>query len=280
MNWLRRHQTARLNDAMLLLLLIVVGVAAYFAMQLEPIPGGEDNFVENTQAGLLFAAAILFGLKLPKIEKDFRILFAFLSLASAFLFLEEISYGQRLFGYETPEAMSANEQNEVNLHNYPLFMLLTLLMATGIVVFGTVCFFKRNPIRIGQFILVPSLSRLKWLCIMLASVALAFGPGVLLGELDEDAVAKVHKFRYEHAELREGAEAAVAQYRADGGESRLMGPLVAAFRTIGLQDGEAQVLALTIIATELLETLLYAFVLHLALTHPRRWASRAVSDRP
>ena len=41
-----------------------------------------------------------------------------LGLGSALLFLEEISWGQRLFGFETPALWSEiNQQNEFNLHN-------------------------------------------------------------------------------------------------------------------------------------------------------------------
>jgi uncharacterized membrane protein YfcA len=32
--------------------------------------------------------------------------------------MEEISWGQRLFGYGTPESFAANRQGEVNLHNF------------------------------------------------------------------------------------------------------------------------------------------------------------------
>ena len=41
-----------------------------------------------------------------------------LALGSLFLFLEEISWGQRIFGLETPKwLMEINEQKEINLHN-------------------------------------------------------------------------------------------------------------------------------------------------------------------
>jgi len=45
-------------------------------------------------------------------------LFLILSIGFAFIFGEEISWGQRIFGIETPEYISQyNKQNEINLHN-------------------------------------------------------------------------------------------------------------------------------------------------------------------
>jgi hypothetical protein len=49
--------------------------------------------------------------------------FIYLGLAAVLIFGagEEISWGQRLFGFETPEAMEENEQEEFTVHNLPVF---------------------------------------------------------------------------------------------------------------------------------------------------------------
>jgi hypothetical protein len=46
-------------------------------------------------------------------------LYALLAIALLFVALEEISWGQRLFGIETPDAFSSNAQEELNVHNLP-----------------------------------------------------------------------------------------------------------------------------------------------------------------
>ena len=80
----------------------------------------EDGLVENLTAlsaflagGLLFAAAWMEKRRLP------RIAFLVGGLAMAFLGGEEISYGQRIFGFATPDFLSSNNQGESNFHNMP-----------------------------------------------------------------------------------------------------------------------------------------------------------------
>ncbi|GAB4568721.1 MAG: hypothetical protein Kow0077_00060 [Anaerolineae bacterium] len=49
--------------------------------------------------------------------------YIYLALALILLFggMEEISWGQRILGFETPEFMEANEQEEFSIHNLPEF---------------------------------------------------------------------------------------------------------------------------------------------------------------
>lgn len=84
----------------------------------------EDGIIENIQALLYLFGSVVwiyaFIIFRPetKIEKRRR-LFYFLFMAFfLFLFLEEISYGQRLFGITTPESLrEINLQDETNIHN-------------------------------------------------------------------------------------------------------------------------------------------------------------------
>jgi len=88
---------------------------------------GEDGVVEYVGAFGLFAAAALFfaafmrarGGSYGTIKK-----LALLALAALFFFGggEEISWGQRILGIETPEGLSeANVQDELNVHNLAVF---------------------------------------------------------------------------------------------------------------------------------------------------------------
>jgi hypothetical protein len=85
---------------------------------------GEDRIVEwITFAGFAGAAALAWSL-LGRARRRDRWSFAYLALLGFFCFAcagEEISWGQRVFGFETPERVAArNEQNEFNLHNLEL----------------------------------------------------------------------------------------------------------------------------------------------------------------
>jgi len=92
----------------------------------------EDGFYQNLGALLFLLAAIAFFVlaarpKLYRFEnknKKYTERLYFLSLAILFVFAfgEEISWGQRIFDYATPEAIKEiNEQDEFNLHNIGIF---------------------------------------------------------------------------------------------------------------------------------------------------------------
>ncbi len=80
----------------------------------------EDGVIETVQALLILLAAILsatIAWRLPG-RGPMVFMHAFLALLFFLMFGEEISWGQRIFGIETPEGMSAiNVQNEINIHN-------------------------------------------------------------------------------------------------------------------------------------------------------------------
>ena len=62
-----------------------------------------------------FVARLLIGLGHPRVGLV-HVIFA---VAFIFLALEEVSWGQRLFGWATPETLSSiNEQDEITLHNF------------------------------------------------------------------------------------------------------------------------------------------------------------------
>jgi hypothetical protein len=91
----------------------------------------EDGLVENLGAIFFFAASVMFFLTFHRIarskysrpHKGLGVwFFLLLGLMLFIAFGEEISWGQRIFGIETPEYMrTANVQEEISIHNLELF---------------------------------------------------------------------------------------------------------------------------------------------------------------
>jgi len=80
---------------------------------------GEDGFMENLTAGFALAASVILMIAARGLTRGSRILVLALALASFFFGMEEISWGQRIFGVATPEVLvEANHQGELNLHNF------------------------------------------------------------------------------------------------------------------------------------------------------------------
>jgi tetratricopeptide (TPR) repeat protein len=78
----------------------------------------EDLYGEWLQF-FLFAAAMVFSLRVVFSPSRYRLFFAVLALACFYVTMEEISWGQRLFGWSSPELFKTrNIQGETNLHNF------------------------------------------------------------------------------------------------------------------------------------------------------------------
>lgn len=105
----------------------------------------EDLVGEWAQTYFFLAAAIL-SVIVALQQSRYRWFFALLAVACSYVVLEEISWGQRIFGFDTPEFLKArNLQGEANLHN--LFTgphktllkdLISIGVAIGIAGFGLV----------------------------------------------------------------------------------------------------------------------------------------------
>ena len=99
----------------------------------------EDGPVENVTAIFLIIAGIIgfiiFTKFLKMNKKKFGFLFLFLAISFLVLGLEEISWGQRIFNFQTPELFSANVQGQFTIHNLPVFWtyLHDFLMMVGFV---------------------------------------------------------------------------------------------------------------------------------------------------
>lgn len=83
---------------------------------------GEDRIAESIQVilyvgGLVLALSVLRHL-LRSGERSVALLYCGLCLGLLFMIGEELSWGQRVFGWETPASLAANnKQEESNLHN-------------------------------------------------------------------------------------------------------------------------------------------------------------------
>ncbi len=106
----------------------------------------EDYWVENLTALWFFLAGILLFATAAFERNPFRICaYVLCGIAMAFAAGEEISWGQRIFGFSTPDLlMEVNDQREFNLHNIPetsilklpRYGLLALCMATSVAFFS------------------------------------------------------------------------------------------------------------------------------------------------
>lgn len=106
----------------LLLLVFIVTVVACYPQHVQLLLNAEGGVVELLTPLLLLPAFIYGLLCIPHAKKlPARWLFVWLLLVSAaslYFAGEEISWGQQLFHWQTPEEMKAlNDQNETNIHN-------------------------------------------------------------------------------------------------------------------------------------------------------------------
>jgi len=94
----------------------LMGKAAYKAFT------GEDGIAEGLQV-LLFASALVLSLIIARRlrkrgDTSFALLYLLAGAGLLFIVGEELNWGQRIFGWETPEQFQAiNKQEETNLHN-------------------------------------------------------------------------------------------------------------------------------------------------------------------
>jgi tetratricopeptide (TPR) repeat protein len=92
----------------------------------------------------LFVAAFVFSIRVAVSGSQYRLFFALLAAACFYVFMEEISWGQRIIGFASPEVFERhNLQREVNLHNFLVGPYDTLIkdvieycLAAALVLYG------------------------------------------------------------------------------------------------------------------------------------------------
>jgi len=118
---------------------LIISMAWFFVMYLPPVYldfhtisllAREDSFYETSEFIFDILAAVSFfylyiksSLSCPsvKAKRKRNVFFLLLGLLFFFGAGEEISWGQRIFHFQTPEVLSSNIQHEFNAHNLPLF---------------------------------------------------------------------------------------------------------------------------------------------------------------
>jgi hypothetical protein len=107
----------------IILLLLLLLLAKYNYPIYQSI-GMEDGLLEWLQFIFFISSsilALLISFKLRKNKKLISIIFLILALGLIFVAFEEISWGQRIFNWETNEKFQENIQQETNIHNLTIF---------------------------------------------------------------------------------------------------------------------------------------------------------------
>ena len=127
---------------------LIVGGYALMAVQfpLAFIWATYEDLVGEWAQTYFFLAAAILSILVARPRSRYRWFFIVLAIACSYVFLEEISWGQRIFGFETPEYLKArNLQGEANLHNLftgPHKTVLKDLISIGVAI-------GRDPSPIG-----------------------------------------------------------------------------------------------------------------------------------
>ena len=103
----------------ILVIYLAIGEATFSTPVLVWI-NREDGLIESSQAILLVLASVLSARVMLGVRgmPSRTVMHGFFALLFFMMFGEEISWGQRMLGLETPDALKGlNVQNEINLHN-------------------------------------------------------------------------------------------------------------------------------------------------------------------
>lgn len=177
---------------------------------------GEDHGVEWLTAAGFATAALLTALAFrfrARMDRWSRLYLAGLALFFFVCFGEEISWGQRVFGFGTPAAINAiNEQHEFNAHNLhldgfsPLAVFSFLLTGFGVVAPVALTLARRPAVRWERFI-APL-----WLapCFLTAAGGNSLVKAVLRSRLPRDAFRIVLLDNQELTEMAWGLSCALA----------------------------------------------------------------------
>ncbi|MEH0153478.1 hypothetical protein V6R21_04990 [Limibacter armeniacum] len=151
----------------LVFLHLIVGVLTFFfdkgIFDLYVI---EDGYIENmTAVMLLFSAAFFIEAAFRNKNKQWRFLLFMAGMVFIFGAGEEISWGQRIFGLNTPENLKAiNTQAELNLHNIKVGdvkfnkLIFSAIMYSGIFTYLIVIpmlYQFSNKVRDFAFLFIP-----------------------------------------------------------------------------------------------------------------------------
>lgn len=150
-------------------IIVVLGmVAAVRSPKLYVWLTAEDSLLEWTQFVLIFAASLIFAwssiLLFQNQQRKMAVLYLLVAFGTFFVAGEEIAWGQRIFGWTTPEALEAvNSQHETTLHNigsaHPIFIYGTMIAGLYGVLIPMLASVWRNEKResVSGHLLIPPL---------------------------------------------------------------------------------------------------------------------------
>jgi tetratricopeptide (TPR) repeat protein len=145
------------NSAILAILALVIGAYALmaFSYPMAYIWATYEDLVGEWAQTFSFLVAAILSVAVALRPTRYRWFFALLAVACSYVFLEEISWGQRIFGFDTPEFLkSRNLQGEANVHNLFTGPHKTLMKdAISIAV---------SLALVGYGLLYPLLRKLEW----------------------------------------------------------------------------------------------------------------------
>jgi hypothetical protein len=128
-----------------------------------------EGFGEKIQAAIYLTNAFISFYLVSRIWPSRPLVFSQTTIGFAFLFLflEEISFGERLIGFQVSALKDLNRQNETNLHNIPSLSLLHLaIILVGI--YGSIGWIALRNRKIGhspyfRFFIIPRIASLYFL---------------------------------------------------------------------------------------------------------------------
>lgn len=145
----------------------------------------EDGFFENMTALFFALAALVMLLSIIKmvkttkfkstIAKQLTVVFCLAGILFFLIGMEEISWGQRIFGWETPEYYSQiNYQHETNVHNLinPLLPILYIILIIPLTISGIVSLWLNYRDKNGHLLrfILPHPSLIPLTCLVAISI--------------------------------------------------------------------------------------------------------------
>lgn len=113
------------------------GIVAFPFRGIYAVLANEDGVVEWLQFGILLVLIGTYAILARRLwradRRGLAVFYALCSLAALFIAGEEISWGQRILGFATPDGLDAlNAQGETNLHNIGLVTKVFNLVVVGL----------------------------------------------------------------------------------------------------------------------------------------------------
>jgi hypothetical protein len=145
--------------------LLIFFLLARYRNPIYQLIGMEDGILEWLQFVLfLFSSllALLISYKLSKSNKVISFIYLILTLGLMFIALEEISWGQRIFNWETTQKFQENIQQETNIHNLEVFHNTIGLIYLAICAYATLGWillkinFKKVVKQFLEYFIIPS----------------------------------------------------------------------------------------------------------------------------